>query len=111
MKLAAVTVLDRAIHSLRSGTDPRSVVISCYRALCETLQERGVSGSPSTTAREFEVASENALQIHHGTLHRLTALFEKARYSAEEVSRGEAVEAESVLSELKSQMLGVAGEK
>jgi len=110
-RIAVVSMLDRAIHSLRSGTDPRSVVISCYRALCETLQERGVSGSPSTTAREFEAASENVLPIRHETLHRLTALFEKARYSAEEVGLGEADEAESVLSELKSQMLGVAGEK
>ncbi|HYA56363.1 MAG TPA: DUF4129 domain-containing protein [Nitrososphaerales archaeon] len=108
-KVAAVSVLDEAIHSLRSGTDPRSVVISCYRALCETLQDRGVPGTPSATAREFEVVSENALPIHHETLHRLTALFEKARYSAEEVGPGEAVEAESVLSELRSEVLGVVG--
>jgi len=105
-KMAAVSVLDKAIHSLRSGTDPRSVVISCYRALCEILQERGVPGTPSTTAREFEAASEDALPIHHETLHRLTALFEKARYSAEEVGPREAVEAESVLSELRSEVLG-----
>lgn len=110
-KMATVSVLDKAIHSLRSGTDPRSVVISCYRALCETLQERGVPGTPSTTAREFEVVSEKALPIRHETLHKLTALFEKARYSTEEVAPGDAAEAESVLSELKSEVLGVVGEK
>jgi len=111
VRQTALSVLDRAIHSLRSGTDPRSVIISCYRALCEILQERGVPGTPSATAREFEVASEKALSIHHETIHRLTALFEKARYSAEEVEPGEAVEAESVLSELKSEVLGGVGKK
>jgi hypothetical protein len=110
-KTAAVGVIDRAIRSLRSGTDPRSVVISCYRALCETLQERGVPGTPSTTAREFEVASENALPIRHETLHRLTALFEKARYSDEEVGTRDAAEAESVLTELRSEVLGGVGKK
>ena len=110
-KMAAVSVIDRAIHSLHSGTDPRSVVIGCYRALCETLQEKGVSGTPSTTAREFEVASENVLPIRHETLHRLTALFEKARYSAEEVGTRDAAEAESVLTELKSEVLGGVREK
>ena len=47
-----------------------------------------------------------ALPIRHETLHRLTALFEKARYSFEEVDPEEAVEAESVLSELKSEVVG-----
>jgi uncharacterized protein DUF4129 len=110
-KMAVLKVLDRAIRSLRSGSDPRSMIISCYRALCETLQERGVPSTPSMTAREFEAASENTLPIHHETLHRLTALFEKARYSDEEVGARDAAEAESVLTELKSEVLESVGAK
>jgi len=110
-KVAVLKALDRAIHSLRSGSDPRSVVISCYRALCETLQERGVPSRPSMTAREFEAASESTLTIHHETLHRLTALFEKARYSDEEVGTRDAAEAESVLTELKSEVSEMVGAK
>ena len=110
-KVAVLKVLDRAIHSLRSGSDPRNVVIGCYRALCETLKERGVPSTPSMTAREFEAASENTLPIRHETLHKLTALFEKARYSDEEVGARDVAEAESVLTDLKSEVLGGVGAK
>ena len=105
----ASAVLHRAIYSLQVGGDPRSVIIDCYRRLVGVIQKgRESLGSPDMTAREFEVASEQVLSVDHESLHRLTTLFEKARYSDAEVDPREASEAEAVLSDLKSQIDGGA---
>ena len=102
----ATAAIDRALYSLRGGSDPRSVIIGCYKALTEIFQAKGASSEPAMTAREFEAASESALPVRHEPFHRLTSLFEKARYSGAEVGSGEASEAESVLSELRREIGG-----
>ena len=107
----AARVLLGAIASLRSGTDPRSVIISCYRSLTEVLQRSGVANSPTMTAREFEESSHLLLSVRHDTVHRLTALFEKARYSANVVMEDEASAAEATLSELRLELEGTSGSK
>ena len=107
----AAGVLQGAIASLWSGTDPRSVIISCYRSLTEVLQKSGAVNSPTMTAREFELSSQQVLSVRHDTVHHLTALFEKARYSDGDVSRGEASEAEATLTELRLELEGKAGLK
>jgi hypothetical protein len=98
------SVLERASQSLKAGDEPRSVIIECYRALCEVLQKRGAVNNPSMTAREFEGASQGRLAIRPDLLHRFTALFEKARYSNEEIFAEEASESESMLDVLKSEV-------
>jgi hypothetical protein len=98
------SVLERASQSLKAGDEPRSVIIECYRALCEVLQKRGAVNNPSMTAREFEGASQRRLAVRPDLLHRFTALFEKARYSNEEIFAGEASESESMLDALKSEV-------
>ena len=107
----AASILRRAIYSLRSGNDPRSIIINCYRSLGEVLQNSGATSTPAMTAREFEAESERLFSISHDPMHHLTALFEKARYSDEEVSIKEASEAEAVLSELRSEIVGIQGLK
>jgi hypothetical protein len=96
--------LGRASRSLKAGGEPRSVIIECYRALCEVLQKRGAVNSPSMTAREFEGVSQRRLAIRPDLLHRFTALFEKARYSDEVIIAGEATESESMLDALRSEV-------
>jgi hypothetical protein len=99
-KAAVATVIQRAINSLRVGSDPRSTIIKCYKSMEEILQGGGVVASPSLTAREFETASRDIFLVEYGPIHRLTALFERARYSEEEIDLHEASEAKAVLSEL-----------
>ena len=102
----AAAVIDEAIYSLRTGSDPRGVILACYRSLCELLRSRGVEGSPSMTAREFESAGRSLLPVSHEAIHRLTSLFERARYSDEDIGPGDAGEAEAVLSEFRVEMSG-----
>ena len=103
----AAGVLQGAVASLWNGTDPRSVIISCYRSLTEILQRSGAVNSPTMTAREFEVSSQRVLSVRHDTIHRLTALFEKARYSDKDISKDEVSEAEDTLTELRLEVEGV----
>jgi hypothetical protein len=105
------SLLEQASQSLKAGREPRSVIIECYRALCEVLQKHGAVNSPSMTAREFEGASQRSLAIRPDLLHRFTALFEKARYSDEVIFAEEASESESMLDALKSDIGRVPGAK
>ena len=94
-------VLQGAIGSLRTGNDPRSAIVRCYGSMVELLQKRGVSDSPSMTAREFEAACQRIFSLKHDPIHRLTVLFERARYSDEDIGPLQTSEAEEVLTELK----------
>jgi len=105
----AASVIRGALASLRRGTDPRSVIINCYRSLTEILQRSGAVNSPAMTAREFELSSQQVLSVRRDAVHRLTGLFEIARYSNRDVGRKEASEAEATLSELRLELEGTAG--
>ena len=102
--VAVSGALQRAISSLQVGNDARLAIIQCYRSMEEILQEGGVANSPSMTAREFEAASQRLFRVKRDPIHRLTNLFERARYSNEEVGTRQASEAEAVISELKEEV-------
>lgn len=99
-------VLQGALGSLRAGNDPRSIIINCYRSMVDLLQEAGVSDSPSMTAREFEATCQRLFAVKRELIHRLTALFERARYSDEDIGTLQASEAEEVLTELRDSATG-----
>lgn len=96
----AAAVLRRGLASLGRGEAPRLVIIECYRSMQDFLRKKGVEDAPSMTAREFEEAGRRVLDVGRGPVHRLTALFEKARYSDEHLDAEIAAEADSVLKEL-----------
>ena len=99
-------VLQGAISSLRTGNDPRSAIVRCYGSMVELLQRLGVSDSPSMTAREFEAACQRAFSVRRDPIHRLTVLFERARYSDEDIGAQQVSEAEGVLTELRDSVGG-----
>lgn len=103
----AAGILHRAVRSLRLGSNPRSVIISCYRSLTEVVQAVGAQNGPAMTAREFEVSARELLSVPREPVHRLTALFEKARYSDDDIDAVEASDAEDTLSELRQALEGV----
>lgn len=75
-----------AVKALRSGRDFRNVIIQCYSQMEADLKdERGIERSASMTSREFEalLASRG---FPPGPVHELTRLFEKVRYSREELN-------------------------
>ncbi len=75
-----------ALQDLQEGKDFSDVIIRCYLQMMQLLRaERGIEREGSMTAREFE----SWLELHgipSGPVQRLTYVFEKARYSKEQIS-------------------------
>ena len=86
-----------AIDELRSGNDLKNTVIRCYYEMSQTLsRHKGIHRQRDMTAREFELRLADAgLPLEH--IHRLTRLFEVARYSARPPGAPEEHEAISCL--------------
>lgn len=83
-----------ALADLRAGSDLKNTVIRCYYEMSRTLnRERGIARQRDMTPREFERRLTDAgLPAHY--VHRITRLFEEARYSPK--SPGEREEREAV---------------
>lgn len=88
-------ILDRAAGSLNVGYDYRSTIIQTYKALCAILAESGVPQEASLTPREFEIEAKKKLGIDSGYLHEATLLFEKARYSDENLTDEDSLKAKN----------------
>jgi hypothetical protein len=82
----------------------RGVVISCYSAFCAILMKLGVGNPPSRTPREFASEASERTPLDRELGRRITALFEKARYSVEEVPEGDARESRAILHEIDGEL-------
>ena len=75
-----------AVNKLKAGMDLKNVILRCYLQMAYALQEeQGIERSDHMTAQEFEAWLE-AKGIPPVPVHQLTLLFEKARYSKQELS-------------------------
>lgn len=84
------------VEELRSGKDPRDVVIACYARMERILEAAGAGGRPSDTPSEFVERALRKLHVPAGSVRRLTELFERARFSThgtDEDMRHEAIAA------------------
>jgi hypothetical protein len=96
--------IDAGIDHLRTDGDPRAAVIACYLRMERALARAGISRRPSETP--FELL-ERALREHSvlgRSAHRLTALFEVARFSLHPVGERERRHAIDALGEVRSQL-------
>ena len=86
------------VDQLRAGADYKNAIIHCYIQMCEVLREyQRIERKHSMTAREFAQRLEN-LGISGWHAHRLTYLFEDARYGALSAKKEEEQEAIECLS-------------
>ena len=69
-----------AINEIKSGADLHNVIIRCYADLCQILiDSRGIQRQLGMTPREFEFELQD-IGLPANEVHRLTRLFEAARY-------------------------------
>ena len=73
------------IRQLETGDKERDAVISCYKKMCDWLNQKGVKKGSYQTPREFALAVRNYLKIDPQRLYELTRIFEKARYSPHDI--------------------------
>jgi hypothetical protein len=88
-KLAAAALadaLDESLDDLRAERDPRRAVIAAYARMERALAVAGVPRRPSEAALEYlaRVLSD-FLHTSAASITRLTALFERARFSHHEI--------------------------
>ena len=110
VKESALEAVQEAIHRIEREGDFRAAVIRCYRRLCETLDEHGVPREKCQTAREYESAVSEILDIPEDPVSTLTDLFEEARYSLHEIGEGEQSRALGSLVDIRDHLSGVSGD-
>gem|GEM_PF-2052710 len=83
-------IVDRAIRVFEEGEGGyREAIIECYRQMLLLFEGRGLPQKVSLTPREFEKDVEKRLSEPLPHLQELTYLFERARYSGEEMESWE----------------------
>jgi uncharacterized protein DUF4129 len=82
-------VLDDSLDDLRAELDPRKAVIATYARMERTLAGAGLPRSPAETPLEYlgRVLRE-LLHTSAEAVSRLTALFERAKFSPHEINPG-----------------------
>jgi hypothetical protein len=91
---------EQALKNLRMGLDLKNVVLACYQQMSLILQkEQGINRLEAMTAREFEQLLE-ARGIPYSPVHKLTQLFEAARYGNHATRPGDEQNAIDCLSDI-----------
>ena len=78
-------VLDETLDDLRAETDPRRAVIAAYARMERALAAYGLPRSPSEAPEEYLQRILADLDVSRHATSRLTALFERARFSSHDV--------------------------
>ena len=103
---AIATALDESLDDLRAERDPRRAVIAAYARLERVLARHGLPRRSSEAPLEYLVRMLADVAVTPVAARRLTALFERAKFSQHEVGvemKEEAIEAlETVRDDLRA---------
>jgi hypothetical protein len=103
---AIATALDESLDDLRAERDPRRAVIAAYARLERVLARHGLPRRSSEAPLEYLVRMLDDVAVTPVAARRLTALFERAKFSQHEVGvemKDEAIEAlETVRDDLRA---------
>jgi hypothetical protein len=89
-------VLADTLDDLRAERDPRRAVIATYARLERTFAAHDVAREPSETPREYVDRALDRLGVSTFAVRRLTALYERAKFSSHEIDaamKDDAIEA------------------
>ena len=81
----AIGIVRRAAEGLRVSGEYRTIVLRCYKQMCEMLSQEGLNIRLDETAREFSDEASAKLRLGSDAVRSLTFLFEEARYSAHDI--------------------------
>jgi hypothetical protein len=89
-----------ALEALLAGGDVRDTILRCYFQMSRVVsQERSLTRGKAMTPREFEEYLAEA-GLPGAAVRRLTRLFERVRYGAQQVAHAEEMEALDCLAEV-----------
>ncbi len=78
--------VEKAIYHLKLGGDVRSAILRAYREMERMIRKKGIEDKNYYTPREFKDAILSELKISEEAIENLTLLFERARYSTEDMT-------------------------
>lgn len=99
---ALLVALDESLDDLRAEPDARRAVIAAYARMDGALANAGLGRRTAEAPREYLARALPAVGAGAGSVQRLTALFEEAKFSPHDVDGGmksEAIEALAALRE------------
>ena len=101
-QLAAV--LDETLDDLRAEADPRRAIIAAYARLERVLAANGIARRASETSDEYLARVLSNLELDSGAVERLTALFERAKFSQHDVDTAMKEEAIGALEQVRNEL-------
>ena len=100
--------LDDSLDDLRDEPDPRRAVIAAYARMERALAHQGLRRRQAEAPREYLARALSAVGAGAGSVARLTALFEEAKFSPHEVDGGMKAEAIDALVTLRDELRAAA---
>ena len=104
---ALVLALERTIDDLRAEPDPRRAVIAAYAQMEAALGRSGLPRAPSEAPREYLQRVLPEVGAGADSVERLTALFERAKFSPHAIDARMKDEAIDALELLRDQLRSV----
>jgi tetrahydromethanopterin S-methyltransferase subunit B len=99
-----MAMLDETLDDLRNEADPRKAVIAAYARMEKILSAHGLARRPSEAPLEYMRRVLTELRITEEAVTKLTALFERAKFSEHEIGPEAKDEAIDALVELRDQL-------
>jgi hypothetical protein len=93
-----------ALEEIAIPADPRAAVLAAYARMEAALAQVGLGRRASEAPREYLARFEAALGVGRRPAERLTALFERARFSPHAIDEGLRAEALDALTALRTEL-------
>ena len=103
-RAAVAAGADEAIAEIAIPADPRAAVLAAYARMEAALAGAGLGRRDSEAPREYLTRFETALGAGRGPAERLTALFERARFSPHTIDEPLRAEALDALTALRAEL-------
>jgi hypothetical protein len=97
-------VIEETLDDLAAEPDPRRAVIACYARLERALAAAGHSRRRAETQEEHLARILGRLEIETGSVRRLIALFERAKFSQHDVDSSMKEEAIAALVQVREEL-------
>ena len=101
---ALLVALDESLDDLRAEPDARRAVIAAYARMERALSLAGLGRRKAEAPREYLARTLPAVGAGAGSVERLTALFEHAKFSPHDVDAGMKAEAIEALAALRDEL-------
>jgi hypothetical protein len=98
------SLLDDTLDDLHAQKDPRAAIIAAYARMERLFGAAGVARHPSEAPLEYLERALGELRASGTALGRLTGLFQRAKFSAHEVSESMRAEAIEALTQVRDEL-------